>query len=335
MSPHAVMQNLTMVKEIHPYTYKLLALSFLEGVGRFKLFSLIKSATNFDKSIEELSFILTKNASSDIDLIRQKANQQVALNHKYNGNIYSPFDEEYPDYLKEVDDSPVLLFCRGNTKLLNTNNLAVIGTRNPTPHGEILNKKIIQWFTNEDWTIVSGLALGHDSIAHKECLNNNGKTIAVLAHGLDSIYPKSNIDLANSILEKDGLLLSEYPYLTPLFKSSLVQRDRIQAGLSKGVILVQSSTKGGSLYASNSILKYKRFLIVVNQSKSDIKNNEENISANMNIINQNGEHIKNMFGKNYDPKLVLFLNNFNDFKEVQNKLLSPLKSKNSYNLNLI
>ncbi|CAM4196329.1 DNA protecting protein DprA [Acinetobacter dispersus] len=324
-----------MVKEIHPYTYKLLALSFLEGIGRFKLFSLIKSATNFDKSIEELSFILTKKANSSIELIIQKANQQVELNQKYNGNIYSPFDDEYPSYLKELDDSPIFLFCRGNTELLNTNNLAIIGTRNPTVHGEILNKKLTQWFTNQNWTIVSGLALGHDSIAHKECLRNNGKTLAVLAHGLDTVYPKSNTDLANSILEKGGLLVSEYPYLTALFKSNLVQRDRIQAGLAKGVVLVQSSTEGGSLYASNSILKYQRYLIVVNQSKSDIRNNEKNISANMNIIQKNSGEIEKMFGKNYDSKLILELNQLDDFKEIQNKLLDHTTNSNSYTLNLI
>ncbi|MDC5523461.1 DNA-protecting protein DprA [Acinetobacter baumannii] len=324
-----------MVKDIHPYTYKLLALSFLEGIGRFKLFSLIKSATDFSKSIEELSFILTKKANFDIELIIKKADEQVNLSEKFGGKIFSPFDEEYPNYLKELDDSPILLFCRGNIELLNTNNIAIIGTRSPTLHGEILNRKLTKWFSDHNWTIVSGLALGHDSIAHEECLKNNGKTVAVLAHGLDSVYPKSNSALANSILENKGLLLSEYPYLTPLFKSSLVQRDRIQAALSKAVILVQSSTGGGSLYASNSILKYKRYLIVVNQSKSDIKNNEINISANMNIINNNQEEITKMFGKNFSSDLILLLNHAGDFLEIQKKLLECSQKPKSYTLDLL
>ncbi|MDC5331601.1 DNA-processing protein DprA, partial [Acinetobacter baumannii] len=115
----------------------------------------------------------------------------------------------------------------------------------------------------------------------------------------------------------------------------LVQRDRIQAALSKAVILVQSSTGGGSLYASNSILKYKRYLIVVNQSKSDIKNNEINISANMNIINNNQEEITKMFGKNFSSDLILLLNHAGDFLEIQKKLLECSQKPKSYTLDLL
>lgn len=316
------------------YNYKLLALSFIDGVGRNKLVTLAKSRVDFTQSLDDLIKLVTKDHLIDTSKIKQKTDEQYALSEKYSGEIISILDPRYPKSLLNLSDAPALLFCRGNLNLLDTNAVGVIGTRSPTAHGEILNRKVTKWLTSKNFTIVSGLAIGHDTIAHDECLNNHGLTIAVLAHGLDTIYPKKNTDLFNRILNENGLLLSEYPYLMPLYKQSLVQRDRIQAGLSKAIFLIQSSTTGGSLHASRSIMKYNRYLVAVNQSKTDISNNPENISANLSLINDDKDTIKLMFDKNFNSNFLLKLKSSEDFETIENKLLENPPNQES-NLELL
>lgn len=316
------------------FNYKLLALSFIDGVGRNKLMTLVRSRVDFNQSLDDLVKLVCKDQNPDITVIRRQTDEQFLLNEKYCGEIISVLDPRYPKSLIHLPDAPATLFCRGNINLLSTNSVGVIGTRSPTEHGEILNRKVTKWLTTKNFTIVSGLALGHDTIAHDECLNNNGSTIAVLAHGLDTIYPKKNTDLFNRILDKNGLLLSEYPYLTPLYKQSLVQRDRIQAGLSKAIFLVQSSTTGGSLHASRSIMKYNRYLVVLNQSKTDISKNSENISANLALINDDTNTIKSMFDNKFHPDFLIKLRSSEDFTILEKKLLENPPDKNP-NLELL
>lgn len=309
------------MSDFSSYNHKLLTLSFIDGVGRNKLVNLVKSKVDFSQSLDDLIKLIAKDQIIEKAKIREKADEQYFLSKKYSGEIISILDPRYPKSLLNLPDAPALLFCRGNLNLLNTDAVGVIGTRSPTAHGEILNRKVTKWLTSKKFTIVSGLAIGHDTIAHDECLNNHGSTIAVLAHGLDTIYPKKNTDLFNRILNTNGLLLSEYPYLMPLYKQNLVQRDRIQAGLSKAIFLIQSSITGGSLHASRSIMKYNRYLVVINQSKTDIINNTESIRANLSLINDEKDIIKQMFDKNFNSNLLLKLNSSEDFEKIENKLL--------------
>ena len=155
---------------------------------------------------------------------------------------------EFPNSLRMMDDPPLLLHCLGNTSLIGMPGTAVIGTREPTSHGEKAARQFGEILAQQDQVVVSGLALGCDTGGHIGCLEKSGKTIAVLAHGLDSIYPSQNRDLAKRILAAGGLLVSEYSFGTSVRGPYFVERDRIQAGLSNQVIVVETGIKGGTLH---------------------------------------------------------------------------------------
>ncbi len=179
-------------------------------------------------------------------------------------------DDKYPKILKESTNPPVILYCKGNIDLLNSNCVAVIGTRENTTLGEKVAIKTIEFLVKNDFTIVSGLAKGIDSISHITTLKNKGKTIAIIPL-IDSIYPSENKALANEILLNNGLLMSEEKPNTKFFSAQLVKRDRIQSGLSNAVFVIETSIKGGSMHATNDALKLKRPVFTPNIYKLDDK----------------------------------------------------------------
>lgn len=179
-------------------------------------------------------------------------------------------DDKYPEILKESTNPPVILYCKGNIDLLNSNCVAVIGTRENTTLGEKVAIKTIEFLVKNDFTIVSGLAKGIDSISHITTLKNKGKTIAIIPL-IDSIYPSENKALANEILLNNGLLMSEEKPNTKFFSAQLVKRDRIQSGLSNAVFVIETSIKGGSMHATNDALKLKRPVFTPNIYKLDDK----------------------------------------------------------------
>ena len=124
------------------------------------------------------------------------------------------------------------------------------------------------------------MAKGVDTVAHQVCVDGGGATIAVMANGLEKIYPAANKKLAMEIVERGGLLVSEYGYNSFVGKSNFVERDRIQAALAKGVVLVQSDLNGGSLHASRAALRYGRYLLVLGQSPRDVMSGAPKIEAN-------------------------------------------------------
>ncbi len=180
-----------------------------------------------------------------------------------NVEIFSKFDTGFPALLKEIPNSPLLLHVKGNTSILHDTCIAVVGTRNPTSFGEGKAFEVGEGLANEGYTIVSGLATGVDAAAHTGALNANGHTIAVLAHGLQMIYPAANKELAQKILKKNGALVSEYPWHATLEPWKLVQRDRIQSGLSRGVFVIETGIKGGTMHTVDFCIKQKRLLIVL------------------------------------------------------------------------
>ncbi len=179
-------------------------------------------------------------------------------------------DDKYPKILKESTNPPVILYCKGNIDLLNSNCVAVIGTRENTTLGEKVAIKTIEFLVKNDFTIVSGLAKGIDSISHITTLKNKGKTIAIIPL-IDSIYPAENKALANEILLNNGLLMSEEKPNTKFFSAQLVKRDRIQSGLSNAVFVIETSIKGGSMHATNDALRLKRPVFTPNIYKLDDK----------------------------------------------------------------
>ena len=178
-------------------------------------------------------------------------------------NYFTIEDDIYPQCLKEISNPPLKLYYKGNLDLLKDERLiAVVGTRNPSSYGKLCCEYMVKKMTSANITIVSGFAKGIDSIAHKTSLLTDGKTIAVIASGLDIVYPASNLSLYREIEEK-GLILSEYEAGVKPFKFNFPQRNRIIAGLSKGIIVVESKDRGGSLITADLALEFNRDVYAV------------------------------------------------------------------------
>lgn len=180
-----------------------------------------------------------------------------------NNNFFTIDDEIYPESLKNIYDPPKKIYYRGNLDLLREEKMvAIIGTRNNSSYGKVCCENIVRHLTKANITIVSGFALGIDSIAHSVCLENNGNTIAVVASGLDIVYPARNINLWKNLEEK-GLFLSEYQMGVKPYRANFPRRNRIIAGLVKAVVVIESKEKGGSLVTANIALDEGRDVYAV------------------------------------------------------------------------
>ncbi len=179
-------------------------------------------------------------------------------------SILSLFDSNFPNRLRSIKDSPVLLFARGDVSALRAPiSAAVIGTREPTAYGQGAAYKIARYLAECGLAVVSGLARGCDTQAHRGCIDGFGQTVAVLAHGLDTVYPPENAGLAFRIVESGGCLLSEYaPGVRP-GGFAFVERDRLQSGLSDATIVIETGVKGGTLHTANFCLQQGRILAVM------------------------------------------------------------------------
>jgi len=213
------------------------------------------------------------------------SNEIIKISDKNNVKILTKYDEGYPLLLKKISNPPLLLHAKGNVKILNTNCIAIVGTREPTDYGKRIALKTGETLAKEGYTIVSGLAKGTDSAAHEGSLNANGFTIAVLAHGLQTIYPAINRDLALRIIDNNGVLISEHPWFTPLEPWELIKRDRIQSGISIGIFVVETGMKGGTMHTVNFCKEQKRFMIVLKHPERYA--NIENIRGNQELIQKN------------------------------------------------
>ncbi len=172
------------------------------------------------------------------------------------------YDNEYPFLLKEISAPPLCLYCKGNTQLLQTDCVAVVGTRTPSDYGIVTTKQFTKELAKAGLTIVSGLATGVDTIAHTVALEEQGNTIAVLAGGLDHIYPASNYNLARKMLE-NNLILSEFPPTTRPLSYYFPLRNRIIAGLSKGVLITEAGEKSGALHTVEYAVNYGREVFAI------------------------------------------------------------------------
>lgn len=227
------------------------------------------------------------------------AKKIVDISYAKGVSIISRFDPQYPKQLQVTIDEtgkldiPVLIHCKGNIDALKVPGIAIIGTRQPTIAGSKAAEFFGYEFAKVGFNVVSGLALGCDSFAHHGALNVGGITTAVLAGGLDHIYPRENHDLADMILNNNGLLLSENPIGTQTNKYNLVARDRIQSALSLATLVVQTGIKGGTMHAAKATLISNKRLWVV-----DYKNPDEfNCDGNKYLLTQGAKPISS---KNFE-----------------------------------
>ncbi|MBI5466035.1 MAG: DNA-protecting protein DprA [Candidatus Kerfeldbacteria bacterium] len=172
-------------------------------------------------------------------------------------------DKTYPQLLRQIFDPPPLLFYRGNLASLAKACLSVVGTRQATSYGTRVTTELVSALARGGLTIVSGLAYGIDTVAHRAALNSGGLTAAVLASGLDKIYPVANQQLIEEMINKQGIALSEFPPQTPPLKQNFPFRNRIIAGLSRATLVTEAAPGSGSLITARSALEANREVFAV------------------------------------------------------------------------
>ena len=214
------------------------------------------------KKLASISFDDILSASYNAQRIIEASEQRgiKALGH---------WDKEFPEMLADVTDEEgkskpcVLLYYKGNLDVLQKPGLAIIGTREPDADGIKAGEHFAKMFSKQGFNIVSGLAIGCDTLGHRGALDTDGTTTAFLAHGLDTVYPTENERLAAEIIGRGGLLLSEYSFGTPVSRYNLVARDRLQSALAKACLVIETGRHGGTMHAAQATLAANKPLFVV------------------------------------------------------------------------
>jgi DNA processing protein len=216
-----------------------------------------------DSDFRNFSFLRKKDIDKIISLRNSTLlEDELKLIEKHKLKIVDFFDSDYPYYLKEISSPPLVLYTKGNIKLLAKESVAIVGTRTPTNYGKEVAFNFSCKLSSLGVNIVSGLALGIDTSAHKGVLKAGGSTVAVLGSGLSYIYPRQNKRLAESIA-KEGLLVSEYPIKTAPIACNFPRRNRIISGLSKGVVVVEAARRSGALITANFAVGQNREVFAV------------------------------------------------------------------------
>lgn len=169
-------------------------------------------------------------------------------------------DDDYPVRLSHIPDAPIILYSLGEADLDSRHIINVVGTRKPTPYGVEFTRQIVTDLAAyfPDLIVVSGLAYGIDAEAHKAAMEADAATVAVVAHGLNMIYPAAHRELAKQIIKKGGRLVTEYPFDTNPYRQRFLERNRIVAGLADVTIVAESDIKGGAMSTANTAFSYSR-----------------------------------------------------------------------------
>lgn len=193
-----------------------------------------------------------------------KADKEIEFIEKHNVKLYFYLDDNYPFKLKQCEDAPIIIYQIGDVDLNKSKILSIVGTRRATNYGKEVCENLVKKLAERghDLIIVSGLAHGIDSYAHKASLKNNLETIAVLGHGLQTIYPAIHKSLARQIAQK-GALLTEFPSEINPDRPHFVKRNRIIAGLADATIIIESGEKGGALITADIANSYNRDVFAI------------------------------------------------------------------------
>jgi DNA processing protein len=245
----------------------LFRLSLSPGLGRTALFSLQKAFGSFAAALDRPASDLVKLAGLSprmVQNILKESSHELSAGlanlKKYQIRIISYWDQDYPEVLRQIHDPPALLYVRG--RLPAGDCFAIVGSRGATAVGLGLAQEIAEELASRGLTIVSGLARGIDSAAHRGALKASGATIAVLGCGVDRIYPPENARLYQQILE-DNAIVSEFPPGTRPMPGHFPGRNRIISGLSRGVLIVEAADQSGSLITGDFALEQGRELFAV------------------------------------------------------------------------
>jgi len=248
----------------------LLRLSVIPGIGSKKIRTLIarfKTPAGVFKAsyrellqIEGVSKLLATNIKKNHN--DKYVSTQLDLLKKDQARIISYWDDEYPVLLKKIDDPPVLLFVKGELRQNDKKCIAIVGTRNSSTYGKLVTERFARELALKDFTIVSGLARGIDTIAHKTVLSVGGNTIAVLGSSVDIIYPEENLKLSQAITGQ-GAVISEFPMGTKPEAVYFPRRNRIIAGICLATLVIEAGKKSGALITADRALEQGRDVFAV------------------------------------------------------------------------
>jgi DNA processing protein len=246
-----------------------IALKSIPGIGNASIFSLLEKFDSiesiFHASPKELSRIdgISKKSATRIAGYKEwdKARQQLDKLNKLNINIITFRDKCYPALLANIYDRPAFLYVQGELEK-DEIDLAVVGSRTASTYGKYTTERISRELAQKGITVVSGMARGIDTSAHRGALSAHGRTIAVLGSGLDVIYPPENVKLFAEIKE-NGAVISEFPPGTPPLAANFPSRNRIISGMSYGVLVVEAGEKSGSLITARLAAEQGREVFAV------------------------------------------------------------------------
>jgi DNA processing protein len=243
-----------------------LTLAFTNKVGSKTFEKLLKQFKTPSAVLENIAEVKRRFKLELEPPSKAEIEDLIAKCYNFQGEIILPIDDIYPDLLREIEGYPQVLFAKGKIELLNSQKIAIVGTRNSSANGERITRKIAYELGKNGIVVVSGLARGIDAAAHEASLE--GGTIAVVAGGIDVIYPRENDKLQKMLYEK-GLVISENVMGTVATSSNFPRRNRIISGMSKGVLIVEAMEKSGTMITANYALEQGRDVFAVPGSPLD------------------------------------------------------------------
>jgi DNA processing protein len=247
-----------------------IALNSVRGLGPVKINALLKKYGSPEAIFKESGarHLSLNGISRDVEeqlknrTCFEHAEKQLCCAQENDVRIVTLADTAYPPQLKEIYAPPPVIFIKGTLSVFDQHAVAIVGMRKPSPYGVKATGKITRELVSADIAIISGLALGIDTEAHRACLEAGGKTVAVLGCGIDTPYPRRNVGLAERIVE-NGAIVSEFPFGTPPEAFNFPRRNRIISGLSSGVLVVEAGKRSGSLITANYALQQNRDVFAV------------------------------------------------------------------------
>lgn len=247
--------SLTLVPNIGDVQAKILVNHFGDASSVFKA-----KKTSLEK-IEGIGEVRATSIKAFDDFLL--AEQELRFIEKYKIKTLFLTDETYPKRLLNCYDSPTLLFYKGNADLNTSKVVGIVGTRSNSEYGKQFTERLVKDLSEQDILIISGLAFGIDAFAHKAALKNNLKTVGVVGHGLDKVYPSENTNLAKEMVKSGGGILSEFFSGTKPDKHNFPLRNRIVAGLCDATVVVETNIKGGSMITAKLADAYNRDVFAV------------------------------------------------------------------------
>lgn len=248
-----------------------IALNMVRGLGAVTVQNIIKTLGSVEKvfscsteqlasvrgiSINRAELILEELQKIDFEKEKEYAERKSV-------KLITQVDEGYPEQLQKITYPPLVLYVSGSVEVLNQISVGIVGTRNPSLYGRAMAKKFSYGLAQRGVCVVSGLALGIDTEAHTAALLAKGETVAVIGSALDCLYPECNRDLANSIVNEGGAVVSEYPFGCKANRQTFPMRNRIISGLSKGILVVEAALNSGSLITAELAMEQNRPVMAI------------------------------------------------------------------------